>query len=161
MKSTAEKCVVARLSVFFYRLWCVGILQGFVRVGGGVISEFRIAEAKMTFHGMIFGSSQFAMELVRADVRRVLVAHAARVEGFIGNGDGIFAGFGGRFADGKSVFPDEILGFKTHKLHDDAGLGHSTLAAVQTATTKLLVTGGLTEKKGEPVFAGSPFVTRG
>src|SRR4029077_6506436 len=127
-----------------------------MRVSGGVVREFGIAQAKMTFLRMILGCGKLAMKLVRADVRRVLVAHAASVEGFVGNRDGIFAWFGGRFADRKGVFPDEILGFKTDKLHDDVGFAHWKLTAVPTATAGVLWSGGLPEKKGEPAFTGPP-----
>jgi len=103
----------------------------------GVICQFNIAEAKMTLYRVVLRCSKLAVELVGADVRRILISHAASVEGLVGNGDGIFAGFGGRFADGKGVLPDEILGLKTDKLHDDAGFAHSMLAAVPTAAAEM------------------------
>jgi hypothetical protein len=145
-----------RSGVFFYRLGGVGILQRFMRVSGGVVRELDIAQAKMAFLRMILGCGKLAMKLVGADVRRVLVAHAASVEGFVENRDGILAGLGGRFADGKGVFPDEILGFKTDKLHDDVGFAHWNLTAVPTATAGVLWSSGSTEKKGGPAFTGPP-----
>jgi hypothetical protein len=150
-----------RSGVFFHGFRGVWIFQRLMRVSGGVVREFGIAQAKMTFHRMILRCGELAMELVRADVRRVLKAHDASVEGLVGNGDGIFPWLGRGFADGKGVFPDKILGFKTDKLHDDAGFTHSMFTAVRTTAAGMLCSGGLTEKKGEPAFADPPFVTRG
>jgi hypothetical protein len=41
-------------------------------------------------------------------------------------------------------------------LHDDVRFAHWNLTAVPTSTAGVLWSGGSTEKKGEPAFAGPP-----
>jgi len=95
-----------------------------------VVVQFGIAEAEMIFQGVIFGGGKFAVQLVGANVGRILVADAALIKSFVSNCQGELTGLGGGLADSKSVFADEVLGFKTDKLHDDAGFAHRAVEAL-------------------------------
>ena len=70
----------------------------------------------MAVHWMVFRSGKFAMQLVGANIRRVLVAHEAGIECFVGNRKRVFARLSGTFANRKGIFPDEILGLQNRQI---------------------------------------------
>lgn len=108
-------------------------------VGGAVVVKLGIAKSEMIFQRVIFGRRELAVQLVRANIGRVLVADTVLVKRLVGNRQREFTRLGGRFADGKGVLADEILGFKTDKLHDDAGFAHGMLKTLPIAATMLML----------------------
>src|SRR5580704_29086 len=78
---------------------------------------------------------------MRANIRRILKTDAAGVESFVGNGQGIFARLGGRFAHRKRIFAALSLSLEPNKLHDNVVVAHfpaGTIAGAATAATAFL-----------------------
>src|SRR5580704_15940584 len=83
---------------------------------------------------------------MRANIRRILKTDAAGVESFVGNGQGIFARLGGRFAHRKRIFAALGLSLEPHKLHDNVVVAHfpaGTAAAAFFARLARLRFGGV------------------
>src|ERR1700674_866447 len=106
-------------------------------VGGAVVSKLGVAETEMAFLRVILGGGQLAMELVGAHIGRVLVADAVLVKSLVSNRQSEFTWLGSWFPHGESIFADKILGFKTDKLHDDAGFAHGLLKTLPIAATRV------------------------
>jgi len=107
---------------------------------GAVLVQFRITQMKMALGRMILGCGKLAMEFVGADVRRVLVAHAAGIKCCIGDGDDVFAGFGFAFPNGKSVLADEGFCLEADELNDDV-FAHEILETESLTAEKKKRTG--------------------
>jgi hypothetical protein len=105
-----------RVAVWF---WRVGIFQGFVRMGYAIFFQFRIAQMKMALGRVILRCRKLAMQFVGANVRRVLVSHAAGVKCCVGYRDCVFARLGFALSNGKRVFADEGFCLKADELDDD------------------------------------------
>ena len=82
-----------RRSGVLIRSGSVWIFQRFMRMGCPVFIKLFVAEPKVCFRRMVFGGGEFAMQLMGADVRCVLVTHAARIKRIVVNGDHVFARF--------------------------------------------------------------------
>src|ERR1700683_4561019 len=68
---------------------------------------------------MVFGGGQFPVKPVRADVRRILIAHAASVESVVWNRQSKFARLGLRLSNCKRIFADSRFRLETDELDDD------------------------------------------
>jgi hypothetical protein len=95
------------------------------------------------------------MQLVRADVRCILVSHATGVKRFIGNGERVFAGFGFPLSNRESVLADEGFVLKTDELDDDV-IAHGVPGTDFSSQHRLLCFRLLTQKRGESAYANSP-----
>ena len=73
----------------------------------------------MGIRGMVFGGGQFPVKPVRTDVRRILIADAARVERVVRNRQSEFARLRLRFSNGEGIFAHRRLGLETDELDDD------------------------------------------
>src|SRR5579862_9318858 len=94
---------------------------------------------KVRLGRMVLGSRQLYVQAMRANVRRILKTHAARIERFVRNSQSIFAGLGRGFADGKGIFAALRFGFESDELHNhvvvSAHFPAGTAAATATAAT--------------------------
>src|ERR1700723_3958617 len=131
-----DYCTQGNLRFLIVFLRCVGILRGFLHVGGAVGFQFRVRQIEVRLHRVIFRRGKFQVQAVGADVRRILKTDAARIERFVRNGQSEFARFGRGFANGESIFTALGLGFETDELHDDVVVvAHFPAAATATAAT--------------------------
>src|SRR6202041_420771 len=127
-----DYCTQGNLRFLIVFLRCVGILRGFLHVGGAVGFQFRVRQIEVRLHRVIFRRGKFQVQAVGADVRRILKTDAARIERFVRNGQSEFARFGRRFANGERVFPALGFGLESHELHDDVVVAHFPAAAKAT-----------------------------
>jgi len=88
-------------------------------VGSAVLIQFRIAQAEVAFGRMIFRRGEFAMQLVGADIGRVLVSHSMRIKGFVGNREYVLAWVRLTLSDSEGVFTCERFSLEAYELDDD------------------------------------------
>ena len=107
-----------KLEIFF-RLGRPGLFDGFAGVRDSVIVQIRVGDPEMRPRWNIRIRGQFLAQFQGAHVRRILIAHAAGVEGFIWNRQREFAQVFCSAANLKSVFSAPIFRFKAHVLHQN------------------------------------------
>jgi len=88
----------------------------FRRVGGLVISQFCVRDTEASGGRMVGLAGEFPVKPERADVWRILVAHAMRHEGVVRNGHKIFRGCAVASETGEGVFTNRSLGLKPNVL---------------------------------------------
>src|SRR5215469_3717946 len=84
----------------------------FRRVGGLVISQFCVRDTEASGRRMAGLASEFPVQPERADIRRILIAHAMRHESVVRNGHKVFRGCAAGSANGEGVFTDRSLVFE-------------------------------------------------
>ena len=92
----------------------------------------------MGFFGMILRRSELPVQLVRADIRSVLISHAVGIKRFVRDCNRVFARLSGRLTHSERIFANMILRLETDELNDDMGFFHSALA-VGSSSMKLLL----------------------
>ena len=74
-------------------------------MGCPVFIQLFVAEAKVRFRRMIRRGSEFAMQLMGADVRCILVAYAARIKCIVVNSDHVLARLCFPLTNRECIFP--------------------------------------------------------
>lgn len=97
----------------------VRVFRGLAHVCGAIFVQLLIAQAKTRVFGMILGCSQLAMELVGANIGRVLISGAVCFEGFVGDGYRVFARFRFALPHRESVIACARPGLEPDELDDD------------------------------------------
>ena len=92
---------------------------GFWPAGIVIIGQFRVCHAEMGCYRMIRAGSQFVTQPDRANVRGILVPRPMRNECFVGNGKRIFQRLAWRFANGKSIFANQVFHMEADVLNDN------------------------------------------
>ncbi len=87
-------------------LRAVRVLQRFGHVGDAVFVQFLVGQQKMILGRIIFGRGQLAPQLMRTNIRRVLISNSAGIECFVGNGENVLAGFCLSLPNGEGIVSD-------------------------------------------------------
>src|SRR5215467_2105450 len=85
-------------------------------VGGLVISQFCVRDTEVGGGRTVGLAGKFPVKPERADIRRILIAHAMRHESVVRNGHKVFRGCAAGSAKGEGVFTDRSLVFKPNVL---------------------------------------------
>src|SRR5215510_2536919 len=89
---------------------------GFRSVGGLVISQFCVRDIEASGGRMVGLAGEFPVKPERADIRRILIAHAMRHESVVRNGYKVFRGCAIGPAKGEGIFTDRSLALKPNVL---------------------------------------------
>jgi hypothetical protein len=84
---------------------------------------------------MVLGGCELPMQLVGANIRRILISHAAGVECCIGYCNHVLAGFCFALSDGKRVLTGEGFCLKAYELDDDI-FAHGCLGPISLTPKK-------------------------